>query len=372
MTKYTNKYNKYMWAVLPILSILVVVVTFFCLKYFDSRSLVKGTDSWTDTITEPSLNTVYTGSESVNNGMGVMANKVSMEARTSNLVFDVSAFSENLVNIEWFDNSVYVNCVNADYKFAVYVSTEDISVGSFSAEDVYKAKNDKDFVKTLDNTENTDGKAYGKFERLVGLNKEAWVYMSLTNNADATKTKTIDELTDTVKNSITFTSKTDISKKVVVRGIEKPLVTEDVVGYTKDDNGNTVKRTTAVAYDNTYNVVYICDGSSGETALFIYDEGNSYLCNSHDRLIQSPDYKNVYYDVGWKNDADLGYRSFAVYTGDKFVYFKIAEYFEDADEQLVNVLNALGISNDDEYIEPDHAPELTMEDMMAVNEDTAE
>lgn len=369
MTKSTNKY---MWAVLPVLSILVVVATFLCLKYFDSRSLVKGTENWVDTITEPSLNTVYTGSDSVNNGMGVMANKLSMEARTSNLVFDVAAFSENMTNIEWFDNSVYVYCANENYKYAVYVSTEDISVGSFSAEDVYKAKNNKDFVKTLDNTNNTDGTAYGQFERLEGLNKEAWVYIALTNNEDAETEKTIDELTDTVKNSITFTSKTGISKKVVVRGIEKPLITEDVVGYTKDDNGNTVKRSTAVAYDNGYNVMYICDGNSGETALFIYDESNSYLGNSYERLIQSPDYKNVYYDIGWQNNADLGYRTFAVYNGDKFVYFKLAEYFEDADEQMVNVLNAIGVSTDDEYIEPTEVPELTMEDMLAVNEDTAE
>lgn len=369
MTKSTNRY---MWLVLPVLSILIVVATFLCLKYFDSRSLVKGTENWVDTITEPSLNTVYTGSDSVNNGMGVMANKVSMPARTSNLVFDAAAFSKDMVNIEWFDNSVYVNCVNENYTCAVYVSTEDISVGSFSAEDVYKAKNDKDFVKTLDNTEKTDGKVYGQFERLVGLNKEAWVYISLTNRADADKEKTIDELTDTVKNSITFTSKNDISKKVVVRGIEKPLITEDIVGYTTDDNGNTVKRPTAVAYDNTYNVMYICDGSSGETALFIYDEGNSYLGNSYDRLIQSTDYKNVYYDIGWQNNADLGYRSFAVYTGEKFVYFKLAEYFDDADEQMVNVLNALGISMDDEYIEPTNVPELTMDDMLDVNKDTAE
>ena len=336
------------------LALVVVAGTFGILQYNDNRPKI------------PKDMTVETTPESVvsvslkDGVINITPEKSSVRLLRSTLIQNKINTSGDLQTLDMFDNYSYIVYARDEgYSgYEQYISSTVQNLGGFKANDVASALeiSDESDIMIL---EGEDRGQY-RYQTLSPLYKEGYLMTGQTTldderMAEAEKDVMLDKLkfVNSIKDNIKFNKAVDtkIEKYIDFEGFGK-LKLSDLSGLS-DRVG--------MMYSSTYQLFQIFDEEKDATVLFITHMNNGNLSNVPEKLIPVETYKNVYVDFGYRNKADFGYGGFAVMTDNGMYYFKIGECIEKPNEFFAEILNWLGVSENDEFIEHGEKMFLTLD-----------
>ena len=341
-----KNYSKVIIVILFILfAVAVVGCGFLTARWLDNRQLVP------KNLISNSQNGTEVKVKLVNGYLDIEVVNIEIMGRTAAINFKPSDKPSTIAGLNIYKDNAYVDFEEEDYKTEKYIGNDPSILAEFDEEKIKEFDwNNTGKPKQItfkDRIETEDDVAINQLSVAGTLYKEGFSYYRHLVNGEY-EAETYD-----INPEIAYQKTYNPSKILDIEGIGKIDLND--LSYLKDK--------AAISFNLTYDMLYVFDESNDELNLAITCMGNPSLGNDPLKIVQHPDYNNVYYDVGYLNDADYGYRSFSVMTEAGMYYFKMGEYIENADKYMEEILSLMGISKDDEKIDIGYDLILTLDKM---------
>ena len=252
---------------------------------------------------------------------------------------------------------------NGTIQDEILIGSTAYDLGSFTSDEVSQVIENKDAI--LTDTTETD--AMDTYEAITSIYGIGYVYVRESvitidtegfEEADASAENNALSIANAIKDTMVF-SKNTSNDKIIHLGS---------LGELNIDDLSVLDESSGLLYRATDNMLDIYDPSSQSVIVFITQMYNMMIGNVPSNLIPT-DYPNLYVDAGFQNNANFGYGGLAVMTSEGMYYFKISEQVQDLEGFAEELVNWLGLSENNEKIEVPYDITLTMDDMLPPNEE---
>ena len=239
-----------------------------------------------------------------------------------------------------------------------------------SAEETEETENSSsESVEEPEETEETEDSTHIVSEALCKLYDQGYVYVLAYENKEKAEeagfNKEVNalEYANNIANTVLYSKKVkEVGKANATSNLEIALDGIDNKLY--PSKLPFMHGMAGVVYSNDDKVLRIYDNEQYIPVLYITHVNNSYINSISEKLVPYENYKNVFIDIGFRNDADWGYGGFAVQTKSCLYYFKLANEVSDKETAMQDVISWLGVKDTDDKIETVLNPIMTMDDML--------
>ena len=252
---------------------------------------------------------------------------------------------------------------NGTIQYEILIGSTAYDLGSFTSDEVSQVIESKDTV--LTDTTETD--AMDTYEAIASIYGIGYIYVRESvitidtegfEETDASAENNALSIANAIKDTMVFSKNTSADKIIHLGSL----------GELNIDDLSVLDESSGLLYRATENMLDIYDPSSQSVIVFITQMYNMMIGNVPSNLIPT-DYPNLYVDAGFQNNANFGYGGLAVMTSEGMYYFKISEHVQDLEGFAEELVNWLGLSENDEKIEVPYDITLTMDDMLPPNEE---